>query len=124
MRAWRHRRSRRSGWVSSAGILSCQVETPLRVFLYSCGTSYLRFRPAAVLQCTACGRVPEQHHRPVGCRWPMRAAQPPGQNHRRLGRMLDGYRVGCWSDAGGQVIGSDAGKPTTVPEGIGVGGHR
>ena len=58
MRAWRHRRSRRSGWVSSAGILSCQVETPLRVFLYSCGTSYLRFRPAAVLQCTACGRMP------------------------------------------------------------------
>ena len=76
MRAWRHRRSRRSGWVSSAGILSCQVETPLRVFLYSCGTSYLRSQ--AVLQCTACGRVPEQHHRPVGCRWPMRAQPTTG----------------------------------------------
>ena len=32
--------------------LSCQVETPLRVFLYSCGTSYLRSQ--AVLQCTVC----------------------------------------------------------------------
>ena len=38
--------------------LSCQVETPLRVFLYSCGTNYLRFRPAAVLQCTVCKWVP------------------------------------------------------------------
>ena len=36
--------------------LSCQVETPLRVFLYSCGTSYLRSQ--ALLQCTTCGQVP------------------------------------------------------------------
>ena len=86
MRAWRHRRSRRSGgcprpecYLGTAGSLSCQVETPLQVFLYSRRTNYLRFRPAAVLQCTACGRVrPEQHHRPVGCSWPMRAHPTTG----------------------------------------------
>ena len=36
---------------------------------------------------------------------------------------LDGCRVRCWTDAGGQVTGSDAGEPMTVPERIGVGGH-
>ena len=91
---------------STAGSLSCQVETPLRVFLHSCGTSYLRSQ--ALLQCTACGRVPEQHPRPVGCSWPMRAhpttgPEPPvaGSDVGRIQcRMLvgcrwAGHRVGC-----------------------------
>ena len=84
MRAWRHRRSRRSGWVSSAGILSCQVETPLRVFLYSCGTSYLRSQ--ALLQCTACGQVPGSTTDQSGAVGRCVHTEPPGQDHRWLGR--------------------------------------
>ena len=40
----------------SAGSLSCQVETPSRVFLHSYGTVF--YCSQALLQCTACGRVP------------------------------------------------------------------
>ena len=56
MRAWRHRWNYRSGGCPQLADLSCQVETPLRVFLHSCGTSYLRSQ--AVLQCTVCKWVP------------------------------------------------------------------
>ena len=66
--------------------LSCQVETPLRVFLHSCGTSYLRFRPAAVLQCTACGRMPGSTTDQSGAGGRCVHIQPPGQDHRWLGR--------------------------------------
>ena len=85
--------------------LSCQVETPLRVFLYSCGTSYLRSQ--AVLQCTVCKWVPVAppisrvqladacscNHRARtagGCRM-----QLDGYDVGRMHSWWQGHRVGC-----------------------------
>ena len=103
MRAWWHRRNRRPGGCPQLADLSCQVETPLRVFLYS--------RSRDELPPLQAGRSPAVHRMRAGAGTAPPTsrvqladaccAQPPGQDHRGLGRMLDGYRVGCWSDAGG-----------------------
>ena len=99
--------------------------------------SYLRSQ--VPLQCTACGQVPGSTTDQSGAVGRCVHIQPPGQDHRWLGRRPSSRGHSCqlvaarclasesgrMSDTvGGKVTGSDAEGPMAVPEGTGAGVAR
>ena len=90
-------------------------ETPVRVFLLSCGTC--SYRSQALLQCTACSRIPgtaplTSRVQSVGCV----LDQPPGQVHRWLswGPRSEGTHASRWRCLASEIGQSQITGPSDV----------